>query len=668
MSLLSLRIPALIFASVVSVGRLTAQDDPKPWNIGDFANDGFVTAGYRFTDIHGYEPKYEELFDLNRGFRVLDVGFYGRAKEGSDPFANDYSLTMSGIGGEPLTTAQFTVHKNRLYDLRVNFIQTHYYWNRNDNVTSDGFTAITSNHDWSTVRKFGSLNLEVNATSNLRFSLEYFRNTRSGVTFTTRTMDYFGSPSSWGPFARANPYYLMAPLNENANRIAGGVDYTHRGWNFHYRIGYQVFDDAVNGQNLVAGQRSINTNDPATASELLKAASWVDSRNLNTPVSQFQYDGKINRKLELHGGYTYYRYQGPASLDFSANGTARTNSAGTAFAPYQFSMSSRAFTTEPNNVIDQGLSYRLNDSWQLFTDYRYSRIDVDTTARFNSINTGVTAAGTSTNAWRIGTSTLDVRAAFTPIPSLLLNAGVRLMKNDVEFLDSGIADPTRTKRIKTIWPTLTAYYQPAKWMTIRGDIDQINTGTFYTAISPHIDAGGRVVVRIRPVEKLSIDNALVIRNIHLLATDYHGSVRDNSSTVTWEWSPRFYTYAGFSYESFFASDFTTFLRGTGPLTDAIRDQTVSRIWQGGVTVKPIPRLTVNFTGNYIRTTGMGEISGESPLYGPVTFPYATGAIHYSFPHAGQLGVQLQRTYYIEQIITANNFSANLLLLTWTWSF
>src|SRR5690242_9387481 len=61
MSLLSLRIPALIFASVVSVGRLTAQDDPKPWNIGDFANDGFVTAGYRFTDIHGYEPKYEEL-------------------------------------------------------------------------------------------------------------------------------------------------------------------------------------------------------------------------------------------------------------------------------------------------------------------------------------------------------------------------------------------------------------------------------------------------------------------------------------------------------------------------------------------------------------------------------------------------------------------------------
>jgi len=29
---------------------------------------------------------------------------------------------------------------------------------------------------------------------------------------------------------------------------------------------------------------------------------------------------------------------------------------------------------------------------------------------------------------------------------------------------------------------------------------------------------------------------------------------------------------------------------------------------------------------------------------------------------------LQRTYYIEQIITANNFSANLLLVNWTYSF
>jgi hypothetical protein len=109
-------------------------------------------------------------------------------------------------------------------------------------------------------------------------------------------------------------------------------------------------------------------------------------------------------------------------------------------------------------------------------------------------------------------------------------------------------------------------------------------------------------------------------------------------------------------------------RGTAPLTDAIRDQTVSRIWQGGIHFRPFQHLTLNFTGNYTRTNGLGEISGEPPLYGPVTFPYASGSIQYSFPRWGALGLQLQRTYYIEQIITANNFSAKLLLVNWTWSF
>ena len=660
------RIDVVVLAILSTALPLTAQNEPA--TIGGFQTQGFLTTGYRFVDTQGYEPKYQELFDLNAGFRVLDAGVYGHAKVGTDIFADDYSLTVSGLGGDPFTTAQFTLRKTRLYDLRASFLESHYYWNRNDNVTANGFTAITSNHDWATVRKLGTFDFNIHATSNLRFSAEYYRNTRDGETFTTQTMDYFGSSSAWGSFARANPYYLIAPINQNANRIAGGVDYTRRSWNFHYRIGYQVFDDAVNGQNLITDQRSINTNDPATASELLGATSWVDSRKLTTPISEFTYDGKIHHRLELHGGYTFYRYSGPAALDFSASGTARTNSAGTAFAPYQFSMSARAFDKEPNHIVDQGLSYKLNDTWQLFADYRYSRINVDAAGQFQSIANDVLSSGTSFNSWRIGTSTLDLRAAFTPAPNFLVNAGVRLMKNDVEYLDTGIADPTRTKRIKTAWPTVTAYYQPSRQISIRGDIGEVNTGTFYTRISPTTDVGGHVVVRFQPVQKLSIDNALVIRNMKLVATDYRSSVRGNSSTVTWEWNPRFYVYGGFNYESFFASDFTTFIRGPAPLTNTMRDQTVSRIWQGGIRMKPLHSLVIDFAGNYIRTNGLGEISGESPLYGPVTFPYASGSVHYIFPHYGELGVQLQRTYYIEQIITANNFSANILLVTWRWSF
>jgi hypothetical protein len=293
---------------------------------------------------------------------------------------------------------------------------------------------------------------------------------------------------------------------------------------------------------------------------------------------------------------------------------------------------------------------------------------VDASADFQSINGAVTAAGTSTNHWSIGTSALDFKMLFTPMSSLLVNAGVRFWKSDVENLQDRVVDPTRTRRIKTVWPLASAYFHPTKGFSIRADIEEINNGTSYTRITPHTDVGGRVVLRYHPIDRLSIENATVVRNRRLLDADYRSTIRTNSSTVSWEFDPRFSVYAGFTYDSFFASDFTTFLRGAAPLTNTIRDQTVNRIWQAGVALQPVPRLGIDFAGNYIRTNGLGEISGEPPMYGPMTFPYATGSIHYDFPRWGQFAVKLQRTYYIEQIITANNFSANLLTLAWTWKF
>src|SRR6266852_5576550 len=138
---------------------ILAQDDAgeKPFVRGGFENQGSATFGYRFTDVKGYEPKFEELFDLKSGPRLLDFSLFGKAQEGQNRFADDYSLTLSGLGGDPYSTAQFTLRKNRLYDLRVNFRQSHYYWNRNDSAAlPNGLDGLTNNHNWATVRKLGS--------------------------------------------------------------------------------------------------------------------------------------------------------------------------------------------------------------------------------------------------------------------------------------------------------------------------------------------------------------------------------------------------------------------------------------------------------------------------------------------------------------------------------
>jgi hypothetical protein len=200
------------------------------------------------------------------------------------------------------------------------------------------------------VRKIGSANLLVHATNNLRFSFEYSRNTRDGVTGTTRTLDYFGSSSTWGSFARANLYYIVAPLSETANRVTAGIDYTHRAWTVHYRLGYQRFEDSINARNAGALERSINIDDPSTANELVSAAAWRDSRRLTTPVSEFSYTGKASTRLEIRGGYIFYRYTGPATLDFAFSGVARTNSGGTSIGPYSISSSNTAsHRTEPRD-------------------------------------------------------------------------------------------------------------------------------------------------------------------------------------------------------------------------------------------------------------------------------------------------------------------------------
>ena len=336
---------------------------------------------------------FQQLFDMNSGFRVMDFSLFGRARDGTTPFADSYSLVVSGLGGDPFTTAQLTVKKKNLYDLRVDFRQSHYYFNENDAAALpehalDGLTseATTGRPCEKWVRSI----FLIHATNNLRFSLEYNRNTRDGVMDTTQTFDFFGSPSSFGSFARANPYYLIAPVSDSSNRVTGGVDYTLKSWSLHYKIGMQSFQESINGGNASTGERSINVDDPITANELLTTGTWTDYRRLTTPVSELSWNGKITPRLRSHGSYLAYRYSGPTALDMSADGSAR-GATGSATTPYSLSESSQGSVTESNQVAEQGFTYELNSWLSADANYKYSRSTLDATASFFSVWHGAAA-------------------------------------------------------------------------------------------------------------------------------------------------------------------------------------------------------------------------------------------------------------------------------------
>jgi hypothetical protein len=658
----SLLFMTLAFLAILPV--LKAQDQSQPplqW--GGFGVQGSASMGYRFTDVKGYEPMFQELYDLKSGPRLMDLSLFGH-NDGTNPFADNFSLTMSGMGGDPYPGAQLTLSKSKLYDLRVNWRQSYFYFNQNDGVILPTLRVpgLTDNHDWATVRKVGSIDFTVHATTNLRFHFQYYRTSFSGATFTTFSPDFLDSPGSWGGFARANAFYLYAPTFDNANRITGGIDYTWRNWNFHYNVGYQTFDDNITLNGASPGELSI----AETAGAPLTNASWSDYRRLTTPVSEFSYNGNPYSWLDTRGSYIYYRYNGPATFDQSFNGINPP-------AAYTVTQSGRSTVSEPNNVAEQGFTFHVKPWWDIDLDYRYTRFTTNTVGIFTSLFNATTAANEEFhNGWKLGLHEGDFKMIFTPVNNLVVSPGVTVYKSDVEALEDGVADPARTLRNHAVSPTLSAFYRPSKRFDIRGELRTFNNGASYTALTPHTDTTGRVVGNLHLSSKFTLSDELYMVNQKLLATQYQGKVQSNSTILTYTFNPKYSLFGGFTYDNELATGIIAYQRGVPVAGTAypLRDQALNRVWQAGFGAEPIKYFGIRFTGNFVRTTGLGDEGGITPVYGPLTWPLGTGTVYFNIPRAGRLSVDLQRTYYTQELVpmNANNFSANMLMIRWTRDF
>ncbi len=658
---------SVVFLAMMPVLKAQSQSEP-PLDWGGFNIQGSASMGYRFTDVKGYEPMFQELFDLKNGPRLTDFSLFGH-NNNPDAFANDFSLTTSGLGGDPYPGAQFTLSKHNLYDLRVNWRQAYFYWNQNNDVLLPPLVepGLTNNHGWDTVRKIGSIDFTLHATNNLRFHFQYYRTTFSGATFTTFVPDYFGAPGyvpgQYGAFIGTNPYNLYAPTFNNTNRFSGGMDYTWRNWNFHYDVGYQTFNGSTDFNNITSPEFSFNTTTASTASTPLLNASWTQFEQLTTPISEFSYNGKAESWVDVRGSYTFYRYRGPSTFDQAFNGYWAPGT------PYTVSESARATVSEPDNIIHQGATFHVKPWWDIDLDWRYDRFTTDAVGNYKSLFNGTPDSGQTLTQWKDGMNQLDLALEFTPTTNLVVRPGVALLQSNIERLDDHVADPANTLRINTVNPTLGVFYRPTKWFDLRGSLQTFDTGASFFAISPHTDVVGRVVGTVRLNNKLSLSDEMYIDNQQLLATNYHGKVQSNSTMLNYAFNAKYMLFAGFSYDNEFATGDVQYARGGA--SDLVRDQALNRIWQAGLAVEPIKYFGIRFTGNFDRTTGVGELNGqvpEAPAYGPLTWPLGTGSVYFNIPRAGRLSVDLQRSYYIQQIVTGNNFSANILMVRWTRNF
>ncbi len=649
----------------------TPAETPPPAEV-----HGSFDVGYRFTDITGSADTFHQLFGLSDGARLFGVDV--RTTGGDNAFADSFALNSSGLGGDPFPTLQVTLAKARRYDLRVNW-RSHEFFSvaplTPDSIDGFDTRAVTDAHSWQSRRRLGSVALTVDATRRLRFLFGYDRNVRDGTAGSTRAIDFVGAPSSWGAFARANPYPVEGPLDDTANRFAGGVSYGGEQWTFNYKAGYQTYDETQTLAAETLPERSINVADQATATELLSAFHWSQARSLTTPFSELSFVGRLSDTFEWRGEHIYYRYEGPSSLDAAFEGVARTNSAGTAFAPYDIAIATKGQTGENNHVLGQGLTYRPSNTWAFDLDYRYSRFATETTGQLMSewaLAAGANPQATSEEddtEWRQTLHTVDVTAMWEPLRSLSIRPGVRLAQRDVTAREDGNVVESTTGREQTAWPELSVAYRPTRAFSARGVLKNSYSDASYTRMSPLQRNNAHLVVTVKPATGLTIDMSVDRTDSEALASGFVSNLRSASFQTSYDLSDRFSVMGGFEYQSYLGLGTATFVRGPAPIvSDEMRDREILHLWLAGVTAKLTSHLGIIATGNFNTTQGTDTIVGEPPLYGPTTFPYGTVSVYYDVPMVGKVSVDLQRTYYFQEILPLNDFRANLVTIRYSRGF
>jgi hypothetical protein len=328
----------------------------------------------------------------------------------------------------------------------------------------------------------------------------------------------------------------------------------------------------------------------------------------------------------------------------------------------------RASVIEPYHAVNQGITWHVRPWWALNADYRYSRYTSETNLNVQSLFNGTPSTGTQDIDWKSSLNDLSINMFFTPRPDLVLSPGVRLSWFDIESLENGVLDDARTLDTSHVRPELRFGYRPWSRLSFKGDLHTSISDRSYTAISPHTTVAGHLAARFEILPNLSLENTLRVVTSELVEADYENRIRANTVMLSYALNERFSIYGGLSYDSYFAQGDIVYARGTSPLTSTIRDQEIHRVWQGGFDARPVQYVGIRVSANFDRLTGVGEILGEPPAYGPLTWPLATGTVFVEYPKLGRLSFDFQRTYYIEELVTANNFSANLLTIRYTRGF
>lgn len=179
---------------------------------GDSAWSGSIDFGYRFrTGVGGNFNAYRSVVNLGEGPKVF--GFDLHYTNAAGRLCNKFTLTGSGWGGDPYSTARLTASKERVYDFRADYRNIAYfnYLPTFANTFLDR-GALIPERAYDLRRRMFDTELRLRPGSRIVPYLSYSREGGDGRGITTFV-------------SGANEYPVSNTILDHTDRVRGGVSF-----------------------------------------------------------------------------------------------------------------------------------------------------------------------------------------------------------------------------------------------------------------------------------------------------------------------------------------------------------------------------------------------------------------------------------------------------------
>ncbi len=493
-----------------------ASPPPLPYHL-----TGAVSAGYRMVDVDGSTDKYDEDYDLQSGGRLFLFTLDGEAHDAAAMPVDRFHLEVDSPGDEPVSRFVLTATERKLWDLKVDFIRSKYFYDVPELFRAPvaGNIRTADLHAFDLTRTNGVVELRLHPPGLPTLIAGY------------RLYQRQGDGTSTVLVPGAEVYVVNAPQRQVTHVGSLGTEFSALGTAFFLEQQYRY----VTRSYGLHGPRNPRGVDPADGFDLESWQSVADD-HLEIPITRVRVRRPIGDRLELTGGYVY------AHAGLSYDRTRYRD--GTSAIPADTGPSTRIDHSDASldtQLVDLGANLVLTRQATFHLSYRYDdrSQDGDLDAL---LDPGRLETATSYHV-RLHRVIADVEVR--PVRSLMLRAGTQYARRDAAF---SIADQsTATDLIGAVGE---ASWKPVRWLDLVARYDNVTMDDPWTIpgsdvqgaprvpsreIAYTFDNRGTAGLRVRPRDWLQL--AYDFRADSFENADFQGRVQRFGNTVSLSITP-----------------------------------------------------------------------------------------------------------------------------------